>query len=239
MGLFSRPKDESELFEIVKLKETEFAKVKEYKAIEHTHKFHVIVDETNYNLVYRDGQFLGMPLRFGGKIYPFSKNLTKQGSWLQMRKFTSTRIITVSKGNKLLVEWGSSDPYMIEDPVTREPYKIYAGGKFYVGIIRNNLGETANKFYLECLSQGRLADQVSICNYLKPAFETYFGAKIQEYIQKKNKSLDNYVGLGPDDLLAISKELFETVKNIFESFGLEMVAESDGALLKKLSVLPA
>ena len=130
----------------------------------------------------------------------------------------------------------TGSPYMIEDPVTHEPYTVGAGGKFYVNIIRNDNGETANKFYLECLSQGRDADQASICAYLKPAFETSFGAKIQEYIVQQNKSLSNYVGLQPSELLAISKELFPRMKYVFEKFGLELVDESDEAMLSQLVV---
>ena len=227
---------EKELFKVINLAEDEFAQVHSYNASDYSHKFHIIVDGTNYNLMYRDGQFLGMPQRFGGKIYPFSKDPSKKGSFFQKRNFTNTRIIVLSRGNKLLVEWGTGRPYMIEDPVTHEPYTVGAGGKFYVNIIRNNNGETANKFYLECLSQGRDTDQASICAYLKPAFETSFGAKIQEYIVQQNKSLGNYVGLQPSELLAISKELFPRMKYVFEKFGLELVDESDEAMLSQLVV---
>ena len=227
---------EKELFKVVNLAQDEFAQIHSYNAEDQSHKFHIIVDGTNYNLMYRDGQFLGMPQRFGGKIYPFSKNPTKKGSFFQKRRFTNTRIIVLSRGNKLLVEWGTGRPYMIEDPVTHESYTVGAGGKFYVNIIRNDNGETANKFYLGVLSQGRCADQNEICAYLKPAFETAFGAKIQEYIQQENKSLANYVGLQPKELLAISRDLFPRMKYIFERFGLELVDESDEALLTQLVV---
>ena len=88
---------EKELFKVINLAEDEFAQVHSYNASDYNHKFHIIVDGTNYNLMYRDGQFLGMPQRFGGKIYPFSKDPSKKGSFFQKRNSQYLRIIFIMK----------------------------------------------------------------------------------------------------------------------------------------------
>ena len=44
--------------------------------------------------------------------------------------------------------------------------------------------------------------------------------QLYEMIVEEKRSLNNYVGLGPNDLDKVSERIFPTFKNIFASYGL-------------------
>jgi hypothetical protein len=52
------------------------------------------------------------------------------------------------------------------------------------------------------------------------------GAGIENVIKNENRSLENYVGIGPSDLKRVSDLLLPEVKNIFASYGLTIVANT-------------
>ena len=63
------------------------------------------------------------------------------------------------------------------------------------------------------------------------------GAKIQDYIEAENRSIANYVGLMPSEILKISEELCPKMKDIFGAYGLTIVTEaSANSILQGLVV---
>ena len=63
------------------------------------------------------------------------------------------------------------------------------------------------------------------------------GAKIQEYIEKSGKSLENYVGLQPTEILRVSQEICPTLADIFDMYGLTVIQEvSSNSILRGLIV---
>ena len=127
-------------------------------------------------------------------------------------------------------------PYKSVDPVTNKAYVASARGGFYVTITPDDVGENANRFYRRCLSQGRDADQRTIRNFLKPAFESAFQAKIQEYINMQGKPISNFVGLAGDAMVRASEELYPITKDIFADFGLAIDQNSARSLLAELNL---
>ena len=63
------------------------------------------------------------------------------------------------------------------------------------------------------------------------------GARIQKYIEKNGRTLSNYVGLQPSEILEISKEVYPELSDMFASYGLTIVKESSaGSILQGLIV---
>jgi hypothetical protein len=63
------------------------------------------------------------------------------------------------------------------------------------------------------------------------------GSKIEEYIGKSGKSLENYVGLQPSEILSVSQDICPTLANIFDMYGLTVIQEvSSNSILRGLIV---
>ena len=71
----------------IKLADDQFCCIVEEKAEDVSHKYCVLASSDNYNLLYRDGRFMGMPQPYGGSIYPFSQDPTKPGSKQQKKQY--------------------------------------------------------------------------------------------------------------------------------------------------------
>ena len=86
----------------------------------------------------------------------------------------------------------------------------------------------ADQFYSKCLTQrnAELFNAEALRDFLCEAFIMQIGAKIQEYIEEKGRSLENYVGLMPAEILKISEELCPKMKDIFGQYGLSIVGEA-------------
>ena len=225
----------------VKLGENQFAHVTEEFSENVGKKYCIIANADNYNLLYRDGQFLGMPKPFGGPIYPFATDPTKQGNRKQKKMYRMAKVVCLSKDFNLKVYWGTDTPFMLEDPQTKEGYEVGARGVFYVAIDPTDAARKADQFYSKCLTQRNAAlfDTDSLRDFLKDAFVMQIGAKIQEYVELKNRSLANYVGLQPGEILKISEDLYPKMKDIFGMYGLTIVKESSqNSLLQGLIVNP-
>ena len=223
----------------LKLNEDQFCAVLEEKAPDVTRKYCVIANADNYNLLYRDGRFLGMPKPFGGAIYPFSMDPTQEGSNGDKSKFHTAKIVCLSKDFNLKVYWGTETPFMMEDPITREAYRVGARGVFYVNIDPDDAARKADMFYSKCLTQrnAELFNTEALRDFLREAFIIQIGARIQKYIEKNGRTLSNYVGLQPSEILEISKELCPEVSDIFGSYGLTIVKQSSaGSILQGLMV---
>ncbi len=223
----------------IKLNENQFCSVIEEKSEDCANTYCVIANSDTYNLLYRDGRFMGMPAPYGGAIYPFALDPTKQGSNGQKKQFRSAKVVCLSKDFNLKVYWGTETPFILEDRETRKAYEVGARGVFYVNIDPSDAARKADQFYSKCLTQRNAAlfDAEALRDFLREAFIMHIGAKIQDYIEEKNRSISNYVGLMPSEILEISKELCPKMKDIFGSYGLSIVTEaSSGAMLQGLVV---
>ena len=223
----------------IRLDENQFCSVVEEMSSEVTNKYCIIANSDNYNLLYRDGRFMGMPCPFGGAIYPFSIDPREQGTNGQKKQFRSAKVVCLSKDFNLKVFWGTETPFMLEDVHTHKPYEVGARGVFYVNIDPTDAARKADQFYSKCLSQRNAAlfDTEALRDFLREAFIMQIGAKIQQYIEEKNASLANYVGLQPSEILKISEELCPKLKDVFGAYGLTIVPEaSANSILQGLQV---
>ena len=224
---------------IIKLGENQFCSVVEDKSEDVTNKYCIIADESNYNLLYRDGRFLGMPCPFGGSIYPFSPNPQEQGSKRAKKDFHSAKVVCLSKDFNLKILWGTQTPFIIDDPVTHEGYEVGVRGAFYVNIDPTDAARKADMFYSKCLTQRNAEsfDTEALRDFLRDAFVMQVGAKIQEYIVERNLPMSNYVGLTPAEILKISADVCPKLSEIFGIYGLSIVkAASENSILQGLVV---
>ena len=224
---------------IIKLEEDQFCSVVEERSDDVTNKYCVIAHENNYNLLYRDGRFLGTPQPFGGPIYPFSDDPRKMGSNGQKKNYRYASVVCLSKDFELKVDWGTAHPFVIVDPATGRPFEIGANGVFYVHIDPSDAARNADKFYSRCLTQRNadLFNTEALRDFLRDAFIMQIGAKIQQYIENSGKSLENYVGLQPMEILKVSQEICPTLADIFDIYGLTVRQEvSSNSILRGLIV---
>lgn len=236
---FKKKKSDTVRFE---LKEDQFCAVAEEKSEDVTPKYCIIADESHYNLLYRDGRFLGMPQPFGGPIYPFSDDPRKQGSNGQKKSYHSAKVVCLSKDFNLKVDWGTAHPFIIEDPTTGKVFEIGANGVFYVHIDPSDAARKADMFYNKCLTQrnAELFNTEALRDFLRDAFIMQIGAKIQTYIESSGKSLENYIGLQPAEILKVSQEICPSLADIFAMFGLTVIQEvSSNSIIRGLIVREA
>lgn len=226
----------------IKLNEDQFCCVLEEKAEDVSHKYCVLASSDNYNLLYRDGRFMGMPMPYGGAIYPFATDPTKPGTKGQKKQFHSAKVVCLSKDFNLKVFWGTETPFILEDIETHKAYEVGARGVFYVNIDPSDAARKADQFYSKCLTQrnAELFTAEALRDFLREAFIMQIGAKIQDYIEAENRSIANYVGLMPSEILKISEELCPKMKDIFGAYGLTIVTEaSANSILQGLVVKEA
>ena len=224
----------------IKLGKDQFCRILEDRAEDCTHKYCIDTDADQYNLFYRNGQFLGMPTPMGGTIYPFSVDPTKPGTRGQKKQFNRSKVVCLSKDFNLKVNWGTKVPFTMADVETNAPYTVGASGVFYIEIDTNDAARSADKFYRKCLSQGDadLFNTEALRDFLNEVFVNRVGAKIQEYLEEQKRPLSNLVGLQPSEFLKISEELFPKMKDIFADYGLTLVSASSGSILTRLVVNP-
>lgn len=226
----------------IKLAEDQFCSIVEERAEEVSHKYCIMSNADNYNLLYRDGKFLGMPCPFGGPIFPFATDPKQEGSKRQKKQFHSAKVVCLSKDFNLKIFWGTETPFILEDIESHKAYEVGARGVFYVNIDASDAARHADKFYSKCLTQRNadLFNAEALRDFLREAFIMQIGAKIQDYIESENRSIANYVGLQPSEILKISEELCPKMKDIFNAYGLTIVTESSAnSILQGLVVREA
>ena len=128
----------------------------------------------------------------------------------------------------------------MEDCITGLAYTVGASGVFYIEIDTNDAGRNADRFYRKCLTQrdAEMFNTEELRDFLSEAFVNRVGAKIQDYLEEKQRSLGNLVGLQPSEFLKISEELYPKVKDIFAEYGLTLAKASTGSILGRLIVNP-
>ena len=222
----------------IRLEADQFCRVVEDKAADVKSSYCIIASSDNYNLLYRDGQFLGMPRPFGGAIYPFSQDPTQEGSNGQKNKFLTAKVVCLSKDFNLKVYWGTETPFIMEDCISKKPYSVGARGVFYVSIDPTDAARKADQFYSKCLTQrnAELFNAEALRDFLRETFVMQIGAKIQQYMMLENRSIANLVGLQPAEILKISEDLFPEMKDIFGMFGLTITDASRNSILQGLII---
>ncbi len=221
------------------LDDGQFATVIELQAREISHKYPVEADQTKYTLLYRDGQFLGMPRPGGGPIYPFSKDPTRQGSRGYMKNFTNATIVVISKDSRLQVFWGTPEQFIIPDPTTGQSYHIGARGVFFLYVDPSNAAQNANMFYRRCLSQGDSShyDAERLRSFLSDAFSNPIGRELDKFLKADGRPFSAYQGLTPSECGDLSEALCSRVGDIFAHVGLTLDVElSRYTLLKGIKV---
>ena len=215
----------------IKLRDDQFCCVIEDAAEDVKKSYCIMASGDNYHLLYRDGRFLGMPRPFGGPIYPFSMDPTKKGSNRDRKSFHKAKVVCLSKDFNLKVNWGTKVPFTMADINTNKAFKVGARGTFYVNIDPTDAARKADQFYSKCLTQrnAELFNAEALRDFLCEAFIMQIGAKIQEYMEKEHRSLENYVGIMPSEILKISEDLCPKMKDIFGHYGLTIVEESSSS----------
>ncbi|MBO5041870.1 MAG: hypothetical protein J6D87_02800 [Clostridia bacterium] len=225
----------------LKLDETQFAKMLDVKAMDVGKKYCVISQADHYNLLYRDGRFLGMPCPYGGAIYPFSLDPTKPGKNSEKKKFNAAKIVCLSNAYNLKVRWGTKDRRILVDPVTHKNYLYGANGVFYIKIEEKDAARAADKFYRKVLSQnsGDAYTNEALRDYLSDIFVPQIGSAIQKYINDNNISLTSFIGMNDLQLREVSRALCKEVVNVFDEYGLVIVeVASCESILGKMVVEP-
>lgn len=226
----------------LKLDESQFSKILEIKATEVGNKYCVVAQADHYNLLYRDGRFLGMPCPFGGSIYPFSLDPTKHGSNSEKKKFNSAKIVCLSNAFNVKVKWGTKDKRILVDPITKKNYLFGANGLFYVKIEEKDAAQSADKFYRSVLSQITTDSftNENLRDFLSDIFVVQIGSAIQKYIDKNRISLESFIGMNDLQLREVSRDLCREVINVFNNYGLVIVEiASCETILSKIVVEPA
>ena len=224
----------------LRLKENQFCSVWEARAEECSHDFCVDTNADQYNLFYRNGQFLGTPTPFGGSIYPFSTDPTKAGKRSEKKQYNRAKVVCISNAFNLKVYWGTKIPFMMIDSATQKAYTVGASGVFYLEIEPSDGGRNADKFYRKMLTQGDPEKMTTeaLRDKLSEAFINRVGAKIQEHLEALDRPISNLVGLQPAEFLKISEELYPKLKDIFDDYGLTIAQSSKGSILGRLIINP-
>ena len=219
----------------LELGDNEFCTFWEEKADDVTADFSVSANSDHYNLLYRDGRYLGIPQFYGGDIYPFSDDPTKKGTNREKKKYKRAKIVCISKGTHLKLSWGTPHPFKIHDPATGKMYEVGANGVLYININTADAATNANLFYETVLSQGNkdYYNTENLAEFLRDAFLNHIGAKIEDYIHATGKPLSNFVGLTSSEILTVSKEICPALADIFDDYGVTIVQKaSAGSVIK-------
>lgn len=208
------------------LEEDQFCAIWEGKQKECAYDFEITVTPDQFNFIYHDGQFLGMPLTNGGSVHPFSFDPSKKGSRKDKKKFKSAKVVTVSSAFNLNMSWGVPEFLMFDE--AGKAYDVGASGIFYVELDPGDGAKNAESFYRKLLTHGdpsRMSVK-ALREKLLAAFQNVIGAAIEETITELDRPLSALVGLSPKEKIAISNAVYYKVKDIFKAYGLTIVKVS-------------
>ncbi len=222
------------------LDEDQFCKVLKEHADDVKPSYYISTNSDQYTLLYRDGRFLGMPTPFGGPLYPFAKDPTREGSKGQLKDYKDAKIVGLSKDFEVKVHWGTREPFIMRDTATGNAYNVGARGVFYIRIDATDAARNADRFYSKCLAQ-RNAETFKrevFMEFFAEMFIINVGAKIQEYLEGLNLPLSDGIGLQPAEFVKVSNDLYPQVKDTFAQYGLTIVDSSKNSMLTGLNITP-
>lgn len=200
---------------------------------------HVTADADYYNLLYQNGQFLGLVQPQGGVIYPFSVNPYKKGSRFKNRKIKSAKIVCISSAYNLNMLWGTRHPILIYDR-DGTPCNFGANGTLFLELDPGDGGRNADCLYRKLFSQGDESSMTveAVRDKLKPAFVEEIGAKVQECLEEMDRPLTQLTGLTPKEKLEVSKKAYEDLKRFFhDQYGLTLAPASQRSIVSHLIVI--
>ena len=223
---------------MLRLESNQFCRVWEQSSKDCAFGTHVIADGDYYNLLYQNGQFLGLVQPNGGVIYPFSENPYKKGSRFKNRKIKSAKLVCISSAYNLNMPWGTKKAMIMYDR-DNTPCYFGASGTLYLELDPGDGGRNADCLYRKLFSQeesdGMTVDAVR--NKLKPAFIEVIGAEIQECLENMNRPLAELKGLTPKEKLDVSKSAYENLKSFFATeYGLTLTKASQRSIVSELVV---
>ena len=223
---------------ILHLGENQFCQIWEKTAKECAFGIQVNANGDYYNLLYQNGQFLGLVQPNGGVIYPFSVNPYKKGSRFKNRKIKSAKIVCISSAYNLNMLWGTRNPLMIYDK-EGTACNFGANGTIYLELDPGDGGRNADCLYRRLFSQGGPDTMTveAVRDRLRPAFVEVIGAQIQEALEDMNRPLTELKGLTPKEKLDVSKNAYESLKGFFEKeYGLTLTPASQRSIVSRLIV---
>jgi membrane protease subunit (stomatin/prohibitin family) len=181
---------------------------------------------------------MGTPTPNGGSIYPFSVNPIQRGARREKKLFNRAKVACISSAFNLKIFWGTKVPFTMADVDTNKAFKVGARGTFYVNIDPTDAARMADRFYSKCLSHrnANLFDTEALRDFLRDAFIMEIGAAIERYVTDQNRPISDFKGLTPTEILAVSKELYPIMKDIFKQYGLTVAPSSERSILEGLKV---
>ena len=201
------------------------------------HDLEVVASKKFYNLVYRDGEFFGIPRPMGGPIYPFSKDLLKPGSRAEKKNHDDVEVVCMTAGASLNVNWGVSEK-LIRNKDGKN-YYFNAYGTFYVEIDPADAAKNANIFYHKLCVQNdsNVMTNEALRNKLKAAFENRIAAVIEKMLLDMDGSLSSFVNVMASEALELSKKVYYEVRNLFSEFGITIAEEASiGSIVQSVGV---
>jgi hypothetical protein len=198
----------------------------------------IVTSSDHYNLVYQNGDFCGMPLN-GGKIYPFSYDPTRKGSRGDKKDFATVKVVCVTAGAALQVDWGVFDKLAKDKKENGKPYLYGAHGTFIVEVNPADAAGNADKFYRKlCVqSNGSEMDADGVRNKLKVMFENKICEVIEDVFDEQPLKLSEFIGIDAREANKISKEVYKKIKDIFTEFGLTInKVASESAIVNQLTI---
>ena len=199
---------------------------------------HITTSADHYNLIYQDGEFYGMPLN-GGKVYPFSYDVTKKGSRGDKKQFDNIKVVCLTAGAVLQIDWGVSDKLIKDKKDNGKPYYYGAHGSFIVAINPADAAGNADMFYHKLCVQANGCEMNSetLRNKLKVMFENKICSVIEDTLDEQNALLSSYVGIDAREASKISGEVYKKVKDLFAQFGLTInKLASESAIVNQLTI---
>lgn len=214
-----------------------FCKVWSANAKDCVHDLEVTTFQNYYNLVYRDGEFFGIPRPMGGKIYPFSKDLLNPGSRAEKKKHDNVEIICITAGASLQVTWGIYDKLIRNK--NGKNYYFRANGTFYVEIDPVNASKSGNIFYRKLFAQNAsdVMTKADLRDKLRAAFENRIAAVIEKTLIDIDGSLSSFIDVMASEALEISKKVYYDVRDMFSDFGITIEeSASVGSIVEHVGV---
>ena len=214
-----------------------FCRVWDKKKTECAFGVSVIADDDYYNLLYQNGEYMGLARETGGIVYPFSYDYTKKGSRFKNRKIQTAKVVCISKSQNLEMWWGTPSPLLVRDK-NGEPFRFGARGSFFVEIDPADHALNADIFYRKCLTSATEEGMpvYKVKEHLLKSFANLIGEKVQDCLEEMEYPLEDLIDLTAKEKLKISANAYDKVKKVFAEFGLTLVPVSKNCIVTDLHV---
>ena len=187
-----------------------------------------IVSADNYNIITRDGVFLGMPIINGGCIYPLSADCVNAPSFISP-KFNKISFLIVKKDFNLKFDWKVD--FSVYDRISGKTFDVHGNILIYPTV--DDLYDPLNLslfmalYNLLTLRYNKHGDYEEYnTEHWKSLFENsiteIFQKAFSEYIENEQISLENYVPLKGDAMDRLTDMLYLPLDKICRNCGLKL-----------------